>query len=290
MFSETLHLTGAKGQYHRAAPPYGSRRGIDWEQIEQRRRVHFKVIHVPGDDLNGIEPFYLSQTEVTWEMFAAWAFGIEGEVGDQSYVRAGLRPSKMSGIVVDMGMQDRPVISLSAQAAEAYCIWLSEQTGRRYRLPTEAEWHHALSIGGGVPTDVGQLLATAYLADNAQPLDLPAPPEAFDPFADIEPETERAVRKTAPVASREPNVLGLYDMLGNAAEWVTTDTGHALVGGHYDLPAADLTPDWRVEPDADAWDATSPNRWSHDHWYHTVLFQGFRLVCEPVNFPEISED
>ena len=55
------------------------------------------------------------------------------------------------------GRGSRPVINVSQEDAQAYAAWLSDQTGKRYRLPSEAEWEyaargyeHPLQLGGTV--------------------------------------------------------------------------------------------------------------------------------------------
>ena len=99
------------------------------------------------------------------------------------------------------GRGRRPVIYASWQDAVEYAKWLSEQTGKRYRLPTEAEWEYAAR--GGKETaywwgkDLVEGMANCNtcgsLWDNKQ---------------------------TAPVGSFKPNSYSLYDTAGNVYEWV----------------------------------------------------------------------
>jgi formylglycine-generating enzyme required for sulfatase activity len=92
---------------------------------------------------------------------------------------------------------DRPVTSVSWRDAVEFCRQLSEKEGASYRLPTEAEWEYACRAGGGKPDPSG-LDEVAWSADNSD-------------------------RTTHPVATKKANAWGLFDMLGNAAEW-TADT------------------------------------------------------------------
>jgi formylglycine-generating enzyme required for sulfatase activity len=87
----------------------------------------------------------------------------------------------------------RPVEQVSWEDAARFCEALSAQTGGAYRLPTEAEWEYACRAG---TTDerYGDLDAIAWYWDNAH-------------------------RSTHPVAQKQPNAWGLYDMLGNVEEW-----------------------------------------------------------------------
>jgi len=90
------------------------------------------------------------------------------------------------------GRLSRPVIAISWADAKTYVSWLSEESGRKYRLPSEAEWEYAARGGTN----------TAYWWG-----------ERFD--------TKRVSSgKTTPVGSFPANKFGLYDMLGNASEWV----------------------------------------------------------------------
>ena len=91
----------------------------------------------------------------------------------------------------------QPVVAVSWFDAVQYCEWLSAATGRRYRLPTEAEWERAAR--GGVE---GQLFPWG----NNPPSSLPD----YDKRWKTGPE---------PVAQSEPNAFGLYDICANVHEW-----------------------------------------------------------------------
>lgn len=113
------------------------------------------------------------------------------------------------------GRDNRPVINVSWDDAMAYAAWLSEQTGRRYRLPTEAEWEYAARAGtqtthywGDAP-DAACTYANVHDQTSMRENNLSAPPHPCDD----------GYAKTAPVGQFQPNAWGLYDMLGNVWEW-----------------------------------------------------------------------
>lgn len=232
--------------------------------------ANFEMSAVVGDPAAGIKPFYLSTTEVTADMFYPWATGVGlGEKEWVNWALLGLRPSQMNADTLGYGPPDRPAMGMSRTVAEHYCAWLSRQTGRAYRLPTEAEWEHALRLGGGVPKDRAELLKQATLHTNVNVLDEP-------PFLEV----------PTPVGKRQANAIGLYDMLGNAAEWVT-DTGEKRVvrGGHLLVKAEELKEDWRVVEDIEAWNATYPQRPIARLWYRDFPYTGIRLACDADQAP-----
>jgi len=89
---------------------------------------------------------------------------------------------------------DLPVTSVSWKEAQEFCLELSHKEGATYRLPTEAEWEYACRAGADLPVGTAELGAVAWYADNSE-------------------------ETIHPVRQKRPNAWGLYDMLGNVAEW-----------------------------------------------------------------------
>lgn len=99
------------------------------------------------------------------------------------------------------GREDRPVVNISWEDARAYAQWLSDQTGKKYRLPTEAEWEYA-AAGGSDSTywwgyTTGKNKAICFNCG-----------------------TQWDSRSTGPVGKLEPNPYGVHDTAGNVQEWV----------------------------------------------------------------------
>jgi formylglycine-generating enzyme required for sulfatase activity len=118
-----------------------------------------------------------------------------------------------------------PVLCVSWNDARAYGQWLSKKTGKRYRLPTEAEWEYAARAGstGARPwgDDPVQACRFANVADQSR----------FLTFSfGQKHECTDGHYFTAPAAGYAANRFGLYDMLGNVWEW-TEDCWNASYAG-----------------------------------------------------------
>ena len=239
------------------------------DTVPSYKDLPLEMVLVPGDPDKGIEPFYMARCEVTWGMVDKWMYA--GDLDGQprqvvaDLIARELRPTPLfeePAQYVQVPDKENPAIAMSLITAKAYCKWLSEKTGRRYRLPTAAEWQHAFALGGGVPDDID---AYAWHKGNAGK-DIMLKP------------------LSGKVGTKKPNKLGIYDMLGNAAEWVTgTGDEEVVLGGTFQTPPDQLTADWREVASLDVWSATYPQLPKSKFWYSDFYFSGIRLVCEPAS-------
>lgn len=169
--------------------------------------------------------FAIAQQEITFKEYDAFARATGRRLPDDK----------------GWGRGRQPVIDVSWEDAAAYAHWLSEQTGQRYRLPTEAEWEY---VGGGFAGSLywwgnvpGEGRANCFNCGSAWDTQSPAPVGRF-----------------------AANPLGVFDTAGNVAEWTqdcyhpgydgAPDDGSAWVevgcprrvvrGGGFDSPANTL--------------------------------------------------
>ncbi|MCP3897202.1 SUMF1/EgtB/PvdO family nonheme iron enzyme [Moraxella sp.] len=105
------------------------------------------------------------------------------------------------------GRGNRPVINVSWNDAVAYTEWLSKQTGKEYRLPTEAEWEYAARAGTESKYWWGN-----KIGKNRAACDGCGAKWGWD-----------AKKMTAPVGSFAANPFGLYDTVGNVWEWTCSE-------------------------------------------------------------------
>jgi formylglycine-generating enzyme required for sulfatase activity len=119
------------------------------------------------------------------------------------------------------GRGNRPVISVSWNDAQEYVTWLSNKTGRDYRLPSESEWEYATRAGTTGRFNTGDCITTDQANFNGN-----VPAEGCP--------TGIYRAQTLPVASFAPNAFGLYDTHGNAREWVQDCSNQDYVGAPTD--------------------------------------------------------
>lgn len=230
--------------------------------------VKIQMVPVPGGKVNvggktvEVKPFWIAQTETPWEAFDVFlASGKPSKAYDQTEFAADAiaRPSK-SYILPDLGWGHAgyPAINLSSTSVQMFCRWLATETKKKYRVPTDAEWELACRAGveGDWKISKEELEKSAWYAGNAGGL-------------------------THPIGKKEPNKLGLMDMLGNVGEWATDESGKwVLCGGHFRDEADKISPITRRYWDP-SWQATDPQIPKSRWWLSDGPFVGFRLVCEP---------
>src|SRR6185369_16661432 len=126
-----------------------------------------------------IRPFWMGALEVTWEEYDLFAFSRQLNTdrklsspqasGSADAITYPTPPYADESFGYGKGRQ--PAISMTYHAAMEYCRWLSDKTGKTYRLPTEAEWEYACRAGsktaysfGDDPSKLGEY---AWYMDNS---------------------------------------------------------------------------------------------------------------------------
>lgn len=243
-----------------------------------------------------IDSFYMSTYEVTWDLYEPFVYkdyetehSSENAVPDN--VDAVTRPTKpYLDMTFGMGKKGFPAVGMTQYNAIQFCKWLYEYTGVFYRLPTEAEWEYASRADS--QTDY-------FFGDD---------PENLEEYAWYE---ENSDNQTSPVGEKKPNPFGLYDILGNVAEWTydqyiedfyQKSTGetvsnpvaepkelypHVVRGGSFKDSAEDLTLTRRQYSDP-SWKQMDPQIPKSNWWFPEAPFVGIRLV-RPLNPPSEQE-
>jgi len=163
---------------------------------------------------------------------------------------------------VNFGRDYRPVIDITWFDAVAYAQWLSDKTGKSYRLPTDAEWEYAAKFGTEFGFNYGW--GGEVGLDRANCRDCSSESEA---------------RMTVPVGSFDANSLGLFDIHGNVWEWSSdcfySDSPKVVNDMHCEVGVVR----------GGSWDSASDELvfWLRAPQVSTRSAQdiGFRLVLEP---------
>ncbi len=199
------------------------------------------------------KPFAIGKYEVTFEEYDAFAQATQRNTPNDS----------------GWGRGQRPVINVSWEEATAYANWLSEKTGKPYRLPSEAEWEYAARAGTTTPFHTGEQITTEQAN--------------FDGNYTYNGSAKGEYRgKTVAVGSFPANAFGLHDMHGNVWEWLQ-DCWHDNYEGAPDDGAAWESGDcvgrvlrggsWSYTP----WGLRSADRYGYGPTYRDNG-RGFRLA------------
>jgi formylglycine-generating enzyme required for sulfatase activity len=221
--------------------------------------VSYEMMPVPGGTVQietptgresvAVSPFWIAQTEISWDLYDVYVFGLDLPAGVADVVARPTRPYVLPG--EEFGHEGRPAIGVSFHAATEFARWLSQRTGHVYRIATEAEWEHACRLGRtGMPPDTG-----IWHRGNAGD-------------------------RTNPVNANAPDALGVRDILGNVAEWVVGADGEPVAkGGAFTdrIDAIDCSTRRKQTP---SWNATDPQLPRSRWWLPDAVFVGFRVVRE----------
>src|SRR5262245_20839611 len=218
-----------------------------------------------------VKPFWMGKCEVTWEEYDCYWKGDATTEPTPPYADE----------TFGYGREGRPVICITWHAAMEYCRWLSEKTGKAYRLPTEAEWEWACRAG----------TKTAYsFGDDAKDV------------GDYAWSKDNSEEEPKAVGQKKPNPWGLHDMHGNVAEWCLDEykdsyaafpTDKAtlqpvLIPGPNRFPHVARGGSWMDPPDKlrsaarrgsdKKWIKLDPQRPQSIWWLTSAEFVGFRVV------------
>jgi formylglycine-generating enzyme required for sulfatase activity len=202
-----------------------------------------------------VASFAIGQYEVTFRQWDACvaAGGCKTKPGDEGW-----------------GRGQRPVINVSWHDAQQYVKWLSDKTGKIYRLPSEAEWEYAARAGTSTPFAFGERITTAQANFDGD--------YTYNGSAMGEDR-----QKTLPVGSLAKNAWDLYDLHGNASEWVqdcrhdnyqgAPADGHAWISNCPSTEGLLRGGGWYLNPSF----ARSAYRWRIESTSRNY-FTGFRLA------------
>lgn len=257
-----------------------------------------------------LDPFFMGAVEVTWDEYLAFyaQTSAQGRSSDTEGIRSQSGPEQEVDAIIgatppygqpdqNWGKGQRPAISITHHAAETYCKWLSQVTGKTYRLPTEAEWEYAARGGTQGPYffegNPKKFVRKKFLSSKRDTT-------LIGRFVVYE-ETSQA--KTQEPDFVQPNPYGLKNMLGNVAEFVSdwyspdaysqyaegiiknpkgpaTGQEHVIRGGSYRSQADQVRCADRDHTRTEDWLKTDPQIPKSKWWYSDCFYVGFRVVCE----------
>lgn len=273
--------------------------------VELGNGIKLELVLVPagefvmGDDVGGndeqpasvvriAKSFWMASTETSNEQFAQFAPAHDSRVESKTAYQFGVH-----GYPLNEPRQ--PVVRVSWEQTMAFCQWLSQKTGQRFTLPTEAQWEYACRAGAATPFSFGDQgadfsafanLADAKLSEFASdPYTVCTPLKNPTPYEDYIPKERRwndGGLLTMTIGSYRPNAWGLHDMHGNAWEWTRSSYRpypYRDEDGRNDLARAERKVvrggSWRDRPER----ARASYRLAYQPW-QAVFNVSFRVVCD----------
>jgi formylglycine-generating enzyme required for sulfatase activity len=261
-----------------------------------------------------ISPFFMGKEEVTWDEYLAYRLQTEseGRIAPEIIKERNRKAETaetvdaISGPTPPFGNPDqgwgagmRPAITMTHYSAEIYCMWLSKLTGKKYRLPTEAEWEYAARGGTQTPYFF-EGTPKQYSSQGWQRRFFAPDTAVINSFAIYELNSDMRTHEPDKVKT---NPFGLKNMLGNVmeycADWYAADaysqTGASVTdpkgpaegeeyvvrGGNYSNDAADIRAAARSYTQSVNWLKTDPQQPKSIWWFSDIKGIGFRVVCEP---------
>jgi len=255
-----------------------------------------------------VSSFFMGETEVSWDEY--WSFfAATMSEGRMDPVLAKKQNESgtdaISGPTPPFGIPDqgwgggtRPAITMTHYAAGIYCQWLSKVTGKKYRLPTEAEWEYACRGGTETPyffegdpkrLTESKLLNRIFRPDTTR----------INRYVVYSMNSSGRSRNPEFI---QPNPWGLRNMTGNVMEfcsdWYSEDaysatglnitdphgpeegTERVVRGGDFSFDPKDLRSARRDKTRSIEWMVTDPQNPKSIWWYSDVKGIGFRVVCE----------
>jgi formylglycine-generating enzyme required for sulfatase activity len=229
--------------------------GFFWMGADDADDKFASVLEKPRHQVRIERPFMIGKFPVTFEEWDAFADAVPDA----------WRPDDRG-----WGRGKLPALDVSWSDAMRYVAWLSQMTGRQFRLPSEAEWEYCCRAGSDSVFTTGSRLSV----DQANYL--------YTDFRE-----KPGLGRPVAVGSYPPNVFGLFDMHGNVCELV----GDVWYDNYIDAPADGsarsdpASSPWRVVRNG-GWDALPRVlRCAFRDWIHKdqrLDNVGFRVACDQV--------
>jgi formylglycine-generating enzyme required for sulfatase activity len=230
------------------------------------------------------KPFWMGATEITLEQYQQFDPNHKNGYYDMHY-KDQVKPGYL------MDEPKLPAIRVSWHQAMAFCEWLSAQSGKQVTLPNEAQWEWACRAGTATPMHYGGLDSDFSLYANlsdatrskmavtgVDPQPIPKPDKFWD-FLPKEARFNDGALHLAKAGSYQPNGWGLFDMIGNAAEWVLDDYQPHPAAAKAEIDSSETAiktvrgGSWADRPK----ESRASARWDYPAWQR-VYNVGFRVV------------